>query len=182
MAGAVDTFLKISVAVSLLGAAGSVAYYHSIYLPMRDAQLDRDRKQETSRAEYARQSELAKATAQKREAEIRDAAEKREAAERQAAERETIQSRYQGCVRRAEYNYNSNWAQQCKKEIDGAATKYKDCISQPQADKNFCNTLYSARNNSPTDCSLHRVLGGDLNDQLEKSRKRCLDESRAGLQ
>jgi hypothetical protein len=60
VAGTVDAFLKVSVAASLLLAAGSVGYYHSIYLPGRDAQLDRERKLDAARAEYSRQAEQAR--------------------------------------------------------------------------------------------------------------------------
>jgi hypothetical protein len=51
MAGTVDAFLKVSIAASLLLAAGSVGYYYSIYLPKRDAQIDRERLIERSRVE-----------------------------------------------------------------------------------------------------------------------------------
>jgi hypothetical protein len=39
MPGAVDAFLKVSLAVTLLAAAGSVGYYYAIYLPARDQQV-----------------------------------------------------------------------------------------------------------------------------------------------
>jgi hypothetical protein len=42
MPGAADAFFKVSLAVSMLAAAGSAGYYYSIYLPARDSQLDRD--------------------------------------------------------------------------------------------------------------------------------------------
>jgi hypothetical protein len=47
--------------------------------------------------------------------------------------------------------------------------------------KEVCVSMYSGRDASPS-CSLPRALGTDLSDELDKSRKRCLDESRAGLQ
>jgi hypothetical protein len=178
VAGPVDAFLKLSVAVSLLGAAGSVGYYYSIYLPGRDAQLDRDRKQEAARAEYSRQAEQARL----REAEIRSAEEKRETEERQAAALEAVQLRYRGCVRSAEDNYSANWARECKKTVDTAAAKYKQCFSEKPTEKSWCDTLYSDRNLSPTNCALPRVVAQDITEVLDKGRKRCLDESRAGLQ
>jgi hypothetical protein len=181
MPGAVDAFLKISLAVSLLGAAGSVGYYYSVYLPLRDAQLDRDRKLDAARSEDSRRAEKARLAAEKLEAEIKSAEEKREAEERQAAEREAIQSRYRSCISRAELNYNANWAQSCKRISDKAAKDYKECISGTLG-KTACDSIYTERNASPTNCSLPRVVGQDINDELDKTRKRCLEESRAGLQ
>jgi hypothetical protein len=49
MAGPVDAILKLSVTVSLLGAAASVGY-----LPTRDAKLDNERRLEMAHAEIAR--------------------------------------------------------------------------------------------------------------------------------
>src|SRR5947209_7952766 len=43
MPGPVDTFLKVSLAASLLAAGGSVGYYYAAYLPAQDAQLDSER-------------------------------------------------------------------------------------------------------------------------------------------
>jgi hypothetical protein len=107
---------------------------------------------------------------------------KREAQERQAAAQEAVQLRYRSCVRSAENAYTISWAQECKRMVDRAVAKYKECVSEKPTEKNCCDTLYSERNGSPTNCSLPRLLGQDISDNLDKWRKRCLDESRAGLQ
>ncbi len=168
MPRAVDAFLKLSLAVSLLAAAGSVGYYHAIYLPARDSQLDRDRKIESARAEYSRQAEQA-----------RLAEENRQAEENQAAAREAVQVRYRTCLTNAENNYSYSWAQACKRISDQAVKDSKDCLSQPVNTKSSCDLLYPER---ARDCtSLPRVLATDIGD-LDKARKRCLDESQAGLQ
>lgn len=169
MAGPVDTFLKLCVGLSLLGAAGSVGYYYSVYLPSRDAQLDRDRKLDAAHAEYAKQA-----------AEARIAAEKRDAEERQAAARDASQTAYQVCTANAQANYSAVWATSCKRIADQSAKSNKDCLTQGSA-KSYCDTVYASRDASPN-CALPRVLANDLTDQLEKARKLCLDESRAGLQ
>jgi hypothetical protein len=171
LVGKVDAFLKFSVAVSLLLAAGSVGYYYSIYLPARDSQLDRDRKIETARSEYSKQAEQA-----------RLAAEKREGEELQAAAREAVQVRYRTCVRTAENNYNYAWAQTCKRISDQAVKNRKDCLSQQVNTKVTCDLLYPDRAPTTECTSLPRALATDMGDELDKTRKRCLEESQAGLQ
>jgi hypothetical protein len=74
MAGTVDAFLKVSIAASLLLAAGSVGYYYSIYLPKRDAQIDRERLIERSRVEITEKAVAARLQAEKEEAESQAAA------------------------------------------------------------------------------------------------------------
>lgn len=109
MAGKVDSFLKVSIAASVLIASGSVANYYLRYLPQRDTQTENDRKLERARTEYSRQAEQA-----------RLAAENQANEEKQAADRETVQSRYQLCVRTAEISYSRGWADQCKRVADKA--------------------------------------------------------------
>ena len=60
MGAKIDALLKISVAVSLVVASGSVAYYHLVYVPQKDARIELERKTENARAEYARQDERAR--------------------------------------------------------------------------------------------------------------------------
>jgi hypothetical protein len=170
LAGKVDAFLKISAAASIMLASASVGYYYVVYLPQRDAQTDRERKLETARAEYSRQTEHA-----------RLAAEKRDAEEKEIAAREAVQARYQGCIRSAESNYSASWATQCRRISDKSAKDYNDCVTKGQMSKELCVSMYSGRDASPS-CSLPRALGTDISDELDKSRKRCLEESRAGLQ
>ena len=71
VASAADTFLKISLATSILVAAGSVGYYYAVYLPARDASLDRERQLEKAHTEFARQAEAARIQAEKEAAERR---------------------------------------------------------------------------------------------------------------
>ena len=168
MAGPVDAFLKLSIAISLLGAAASVGYYYSVYLPARDAQVDRERKLDAARAEYSRQAEQARTETQKREVEAKE-----------AAAREATQGRYLACIHIAESNYSGGWADQCKRNADKTAKNRKDCISTGST-KDTCDMLWAA-DSSPS-CTLPRGIGTDLNEELDKSRKRCLEESRAGLQ
>lgn len=168
MAGAIDNFLKVSLAVSLLGAAASVGYYYTTYLPARDAQLDRDRKFEAARADLARQAD-----------EVRRSAEKRDGEQRQAADREAIQSRYRQCVASAENWYSSTWTAECRKATDNSRKQRTDCLSK--SDKSSCDILYPIIEFS-SDCKLNGGTGASLNKQLEQSRERCLQESRIGLQ
>ncbi len=169
LAGPVDTFLKASIAASVLIVSASIAYYYLHYLPQRDAQIDSDRMLERARVEYSRQAE-----------QVRLSAEKRANEEKQTADREAQQARYEFCVHAAETNYSRQWADQCKRISDKAQKQRADCISKA-TDKASCDMIYPPGDASPN-CSLPRVLGTDIDDQLQKSRERCLQESRLGLQ
>lgn len=158
----------LSTLFSRSAAAASVGYYFAVYLPARDAQLDRERRLEAAQIEYSKQSEQA-----------RVAAEKRVAEEKQIAAQAAVQSRYQSCVRTAENNYNASWAQACKMVSDKSAKGFKDCVSGGST-KEWCDKIWTDRNISP-DCTLPRAVGTDIDNLLENSRKRCLEESRAGL-
>ena len=168
MPGAVDAFLKVSLAVSLLAVAGSVGYYYAIYLPARDAQIDRDRKVDAAFAEYSRQAEQA-----------RLAVEKRESEEARTAAREAVQVRYRTCLRTAESVYQINWSHECKRISDQNTKSRKDCLAQGSP-KATCDVLYP---DLPAECtSLPRITATDIGNELDKARKRCLEESQAGLQ
>ena len=176
MVGKVDAFLKLCVAAAMLVVSASVAYYYVIYLPQRDTQLDRDRWREAARVEFTRQVEQTRLAAEQ----ARRDEERREAESAQAAAREASQQRYQNCLRTAEDIYSSNWATQCKRIADKAAKDLKDCIVQGIADKEKCESIYGR--DASLNCILPRVVGADISDVLDRSRKRCLDENRAGLQ
>lgn len=166
----IDGFLKISIAASVILAAASVGYYHVVYLPNRDAQLDDERKLERGRAEYSRLAEQA-----------RLADEKRAAEEKQNAEKEAVQTRYQYCIRSAQNIYETGWASQCKRISDAAVKEHSGCIAQGTLQKSACDNIYRTTDASPN-CSLPRVLANDLGEDLEKARNRCLQESRSGFQ
>jgi lysyl-tRNA synthetase class I len=176
-----DAFLKASIAVSVLIASASISYYYLRYLPERDAQMESDRKLERARAEYSKQAEQARLANELRDADARRAAEQRDADERQDAAREAIQVRYRGCLRVAESNYSANWAQACKRISDDASKNYKDCLAIGGTMKASCDSTYANRTSSPN-CSLPRVIATDIGDEMDKAKKRCLEESRAGLQ
>jgi hypothetical protein len=167
--GTIDAFLKASIAASVLIASASVAYYYLYYLPQRDAQVDSDRKLERARIEYSRQAEQARLSAEKQ---ANDA--------KQNADREAVQNRYQICVQTAEDVYNVSWADQCKRIADKALKQRTDCLAKA-TDKTYCDSVYPPKDATPN-CGLPRALGNDLDDQLQKSRERCLQESRLGLQ
>jgi hypothetical protein len=166
----IDAFLKISIAASAVLAAASVGYYHLVYLPARDVQVDVERKLERARAEYSRLAEQA-----------RIADEKRAAEEKQATDKEAVQIRYQLCVRSAESFYSNSWTKECKRISDNSAKAHADCIAKAKGDTSFCDQVYKITDGSPS-CSLPRTIATDLGEELEKTRNRCLQESRSGLQ
>lgn len=169
MAGKIDAFLKISIALSVLAAAGSIGYYYSVYLPARDAQIDAERKLELARAEYARQAEQA-----------RVAAERHADEQKEAANKDAIQTRYQRCLSNAENLYSIGWTDQCKRVSDNAQKQRADCLAKFPQGKGWCDSVYPKSDFNPN-CTLLRTIGTDLNDQLEKAKQQCLQESRLGL-
>jgi hypothetical protein len=170
VAGKVDAFLKISVALSLLGAAASVGYYHSIYLPARDAQVDRDHKIESAKLELARRTE-----AQARQAETQAQE------DRLAAQKAAIRDRYQTCTRIADMSYDSNWVLNCKRLADKQAKDRSECLSGGIAQKSACESLYPPREPGAS-CSLPRAIAADLDSDRNRAHEMCLRESQAGLQ
>jgi hypothetical protein len=170
MAGKIDAFLKLSVALSLLGAAGSVGYYYSVYLPTRDAQLERDRKVENAKLEFAR---LAETEARRSEAQAQE--------EQKAADKAAIRDRYQTCVNGADATYSSNWALNCKRLADKQVKDRSECLTGGMMQKSTCDSLYATRD--PTgNCSLPRPIASDLDGDRHRAREMCLRESQAGLQ
>ena len=169
MAGPVDAFLKVSIAAAALFASASVGYYYVIYLPERDARLDRARSMDAAHADFARQADIAQRAAEKRESE-----------ERQIEERAAVQARYRTCMSNIERNYSLSWTDACKKASEKAKKERSDCFAK-NAGKEVCDVISPAQEFSP-DCSLSSGIGKGLNDQLEKSRARCLQESQLGLQ
>ena len=166
MAGSVDAFLKLSLAVSLLGAAGSVGYYYAAYLPARDARLDRERQLDRARAEFTARTAADRAQAE------------REAAEQKAAsEKAMAQINYDACISRARAGYDRAWAFACKQLADKAQKGRAGCT----ADKAFCDSIYSARDPSP-ECALPGNISSTINADFDGAKDRCLQESRAGLQ
>jgi hypothetical protein len=170
VAGKIDAFLKLSVALSLLGAAGSVGYYYSVYLPTRDAQLDQDRKIESAKSEFARRTE---AQARQAEAQAQE--------DRQAAQKAAIRDRYQTCTRIADMSYNSNWALNCKRLADKQAKDRSECLSGGITQKSACESLYPPRDPGAS-CSLPRTIAADLDSDQNRAHEMCLRESQAGLQ
>ena len=167
MAARIDTFLKGSIAASVLIAAASIAYYYLHYLPQRDAQVDRIQQMEQARIEFSRQAEQARLIEEKRTLE-----------ERRAAEKEALQNAYQLCISNAEDNYSRNWADQCKRVAAKAQTDRAECLAKGQT-KSTCDIFNPVADSSPS-CTLSG--GKVLNERLQQSRERCLQESRLGLQ
>jgi hypothetical protein len=166
MAGPVDAILKLSVAVSLLGAGASVGYYYSAYLPARDAKLDNERRLETAHAEFARKV-----------AEEHADAERSAAEDRQARERAAVQASYDACINRVVAGYNASWASNCKRLADQARKSRAGCTGTAES----CDLIFPARDAGP-DCALPPNLASSLDTQVDRDKDRCLQESRAGLQ
>ncbi|MDO8980518.1 MAG: hypothetical protein Q7V17_14925 [Afipia sp.] len=166
MAGKIDAFLKVCVALSALAVAASVAHYYTVYLPGRDQQANTERLNEKARAELLRRTNEARATAEL-EAKI----------ERENLDKAQTQARYERCKQRASENYTAGWAAACKAANAKSIKDRSSCTFSPSA----CDNLHPVRDPSPS-CTLYGNSGTDLNASLEKARDRCLQESRAGVQ
>jgi sRNA-binding protein len=165
VAGRADGFLKISLGLAFLVAAGSVGYHYAVYIPTRDAQLDSERRLEKAHAEFARKSSEERAQIE------REAAEQRQAFEKAAA-----QAAYETCVARANENYNATWASNCKSLAESARKDRATCGAAE-----LCDKIHPARDAGPN-CSLPTVVASSINSELNRGKDRCLQESKAGLQ
>jgi hypothetical protein len=168
MGGKADAFLKVSIAVSILVASVSVGYYYLAYLPNRDLQADNLRRQEQIRAELAKKSDEARAAAALQ-------LQQRIEAQRQSE----TQAQYQACVAGAEENYSRSWAAACKRANEQSIKARASCDTSIVG-KSLCDSSNPIRDPSPN-CTLYGNTGGSLNATLEKSRNRCLEESKLGL-
>jgi hypothetical protein len=165
LAGKVDGLFKLCIAASVLFASSSVGYHYLVYLPRRDAQLDVERAFERARADALQ----------------RMFSEQRALEERQSAEKAAAQTRYQTCLSSASADYQALSAAACKRLGEQSRKDHDDCISKENLGKVYCDRTYTIRDASPS-CTLPREIATDLDAGAEKTRDRCLQEHRAGLQ
>ena len=166
MAGKIDALLKLSIVVAVLLASSSVAYYHLIYLPERDARID-----------------AAKAAAEQRRADETAAAEQRRSDEAAAAEQHRAvekagaRMRYDRCLSDAQDNYHLNWVSNCNSKKQKEAQAYARCISASTNDTSWiCH-----KPDASSDCSLPSYIADSLGADLNKARDRCLQMYKSGL-
>jgi leucyl aminopeptidase (aminopeptidase T) len=176
VAGKSDAFLKFSLAASLMVASASVGYYYVVYLPARDAQLDRERLLDIARSEIARRAEQDRLLSEQKALRERLLSEQQEAQERQLSERAAAQNRYNACLSSSRADYDANWTAACKRIADRATKARAEC----DGEKSFCDKVYPV-DTSPN-CALPRVIATDYETTLEKAKDRCLQESKSGLQ
>jgi hypothetical protein len=160
----------LGIVVSTVLASSSVGYYHAVYLPRRDAELDQDRALEETLA-YAR----------KRAAQLRLAAEQRDEAARRSMDQADADGRYQTCLSNAGATHDASWAAACKRIADKAVADRADCLAKSRMPEGYCVAVYRTRDLSPT-CALPAAVAADLDGGLNAARKRCLWERQAALQ
>lgn len=166
----IDAFLKLIVCASLISASGSVSYYYLAYRPAQDALLLTERMQAERRREELHVG-LEKRADQQRIIMDREALEERRAA--------AAHDRYEACMSAASLSYDNSRASSCKRLAEKAAKDRADCIAKGQLSAEGCKIIHELRDASSA-CSLPRATLVDLDDQLEKARKRCLEENKAG--
>jgi hypothetical protein len=162
--------LMLSIVLSTVLASSSVGYYHAVYLPQRDAELDQERALEETLA-YAR----------KRAAQVRSAAEQRELAQRRSTDEAAADGRYQTCLNSAGVTHDASWAAACKRMADKAVEDRVDCLAKSRMPEGYCAAVYRTRDVSPH-CALPTAIVADLDGGLSAARKRCLWERQAALQ
>lgn len=148
-----DKFVRLAIVIGALLAGGGVFYHYVIFLPG---------------VERAKQEQLV--------------------AEKQAAsDKERVKQRtYERCIAIASSSYDADWASACASVSASTEIKRKNCLADPAIVNNqFMGTAYCTSTFAPTDpspnCSLPRSRADSLNSYLEGSKKKCLDEARAGL-
>jgi hypothetical protein len=162
----IDALLKLLACASLMCASGSVAWYHLVYLPNQAAAMQAERRRETLRTELENRAE-----------------QQRNIADQQAVEeRRTMEARkrYEACMSAASLSYDNSRASSCKRVADAAAKDRTNCIAKGDLSVEGCNIVHELRDPSPT-CLLPRTTIAELDSQLEKAQKRCLEENKAGL-
>jgi hypothetical protein len=162
--GVLNTLLKASIVVSVAIATLGVGYYFAIYVPKKDAAQDAERSAEVLRLNRSR-------------AEQEPGTEDERAAAAQKKLR--ISSRYEACVRDAELSYRYNATDKCRHIVEERRKMFDDCtrtLPQPT-----CEAIHGTFNQSDN-CALPTNLAKSLDDELEKSKNRCLQEFQLGLQ
>lgn len=165
-----NAVLKLSVIVSLLMASAGVGYYYAVYLPERDAKLDRERALEAMRAEAERQAAQERMVAQQREAQAR-----------KAATKVAAETSYQDCVNAANATHEAAWTAECKRLADKTLENHAGCLSQKKLSQGYCDAAYRTRDPSPH-CVLPVAVATAIDGDQEKARRRCLRERDVTLQ
>jgi len=165
-----NTFLRLSVVVSVLLASSAIAYHYALYLPRRDAQLDTEWKQEKAQAED-----------RKRVAQDRSAGEQKKFEPRQADSKAAAEARYQACLNKANANHETSWAAECKHLAEKAQVDRAECLTKPKLPKGYCDTAYRPRDGS-ANCVLPQKVATNLDGDLNDARNRCQRERRAAMQ
>lgn len=165
----IDALLKLVACASLICASGSVAYYHLVYLPAQDALALTERRRATLQEELEKRAEQQRIIADQQALD-----------ERREAERLAARKRYDACVSSASLSYDNSRALLCKRLAESAAKDRTDCIAKGDLSVEGCKIVHELRDPSPT-CPLPRSAMADLDNQLAKAQKRCLEENKAGL-
>jgi hypothetical protein len=167
----IDALLKLVVCGSLISASGSASYYYLAYRPAQDA-LAQDALMQIERRRSELHEGLEKHAEQQRILMDQQALEERQAA--------AADDRYGACMSAASLSYDNSRASLCKRLAEKAAKDRADCIAKGKLSAEGCKIIHELRD-APSACSLPRTTLVDLDDQLEKARKRCLEENRTGL-
>jgi len=86
---------------------------------------------------------------------------------------------YKACLDAAQTSYRNDWNSNCMLKADEQEASYRSCLGQPYASPEQCRASFPPLERM--DCSLPVAIAGQLNDQLDKSKARCVEQARAGL-
>ena len=93
-------------------------------------------------------------------------------AERAAAEQ---QAKIIDCVHSAEIEYTATWNSNCASQAKKNRDHYTNCIAQGLG-KAFCHDYYGEQ--STVNCGLPRTVAQAINDNLQRKRELCYQQSR----
>jgi hypothetical protein len=96
--------------------------------------------------------------------------------ERQALEKT---NRYQACLSRVTDNYNASRLTVCNQPQEKTIKDHDDCIKLGFS-KKVCDMAHVVSEASPN-CTLPRAVALALDADVEKARRRCLDQDGLGL-
>lgn len=178
MAARLNAALKLSVIASLLIASFGVDYYYAIYLPHRDAaEADTEHALEKFQAYGQMRADQERAAVEQRDTQRQQNTDKVASENAKAA----AAVRYQDCVSSAGAVHDTSWAAECKRVAEKAQADHEHCASQPNLPQGYCDAAYRLHDASPN-CTLPVAIATGLDAELDRTRSRCLRDSKQAAQ
>jgi hypothetical protein len=151
-----DVILRLAIALAVVMAGASVAYYFAVYLPARDARAHAD----AVAASAAQAANAAQSSAVA------------------AADQDRRRAAYQACLANADLTYHATWNGNCADRATKQAAQLTNCLALGST-RDVCAATWPAL--PAADCTLPTYLSDTLDSDLKAANTLCLDQAKAGL-